>query len=127
MRADGAGATGVVLRRIAMPNVSISEKATEKILKDRETHSILSGTPLIPRLTYYYRSYSTLTDGRIIEHGPGFTLSFIEQSEAGQYQHLTIDLGSGCALLLAPSTFFQAGAHFIDWADQKFKLDSVVS
>jgi hypothetical protein len=85
----------------------------------------LTGKPLIPRLTYYYRSYSTLNDGRIIEHGPGFTLSFIEQSEARQYQYLTVDLDGGCMLLVGPSTFFQAGEHFIDWVDQKFMLDSV--
>jgi hypothetical protein len=127
MRPDGAGTTGVILRRITMPSIRISENATEKILKDRETHSTLSGKSLIPRLTYYCRSYSTLNDGRIIEHGPGFILSFIEQSEAAQYHDLTVGVGSGCTLLLAPSTFFQAGAHFIDWADQKFKLDSVLS
>jgi hypothetical protein len=127
MRADGAGTNRVVLRQIAMPSITISEKATEKILKDRENHLNLLGKPLIPRLTYYSRSYSTLNDGRIIEHGSGLTLSFIDRSEAGQYDYLTVDLGSGCTLLLAPSTFFQTGTHSIDWADQKFKLDSVVS
>jgi hypothetical protein len=78
-------------------------------------------------LAYYQRSYSTLNDGRVIEHGLSLIVSFIEQSEASQHQYLTVDLGSGCTLLLAPSTFFQAGTHFIDWVGQKFKLDSVVS
>ena len=123
MQADCAGGTGVILRRIGMPSIKISEKATEKILKDGETYATLSGKPLIPRLTYYYRSYSTLNDGRIVEHGSGFILSFIEQSEARQYHDLTVDLRSGSTLLLAPSTFFQTGAHFIDWVDRKFKTN----
>jgi hypothetical protein len=108
-------------------SVSISKRATEKILQGQRHSLDLVGKPPIPRLTYYYRSYSTLNDGRIVEHGPGFILSFIEQSEARPYHYLTVDLGSGCTLLLAPSTFFQAGAHFIDWADRKFKLKSVAS
>jgi hypothetical protein len=108
-------------------SISISKRATEKILKDRYRQSTLLGKSLVPCLNYYHRSYSTLNDGRIIEHGPGFFLSFIEQSEARPYHYLTVDLGSGCTLLLAPSTFFQAGAHFIDWADRKFKLKSVAS
>ena len=127
MRSDGAGTTRVISRPITMASIRISEKATEKILKDRETHATLSGKSLIPRLTYYCRSYSTLNDGRIIEHCPGFIMSFIDQSEAAQYHDLTVSFGSGCTLLLAPSTFFQTGTHSIDWVDQKFKLDSVVS
>jgi hypothetical protein len=107
--------------------ISISKRAMEKILKDLDDRSKLSRIALVPCLAYFRRSYSTLNDGRIIEHGPGLILSFIEQSEARQYNYLTVDLGGGCTLLLAPSTFFQAGAHFIDWVDQKFKLDSVIS
>jgi hypothetical protein len=108
-------------------SISISNRAADKILKDLDNRSKLLGIELVPCLAYYQRSYSTLDDGRIIEHGPGLILSFIERSEARQYHYLTVELGSGCTLLLAPSTFFQAGAHFIDWVDQKFKLDSVVS
>jgi hypothetical protein len=105
-----------------MSNISISKRAAEKILKDWD-HRL----SLAPCLAYYQRSYSTLNDGRVIEHGPGLILSFIEQSEAGQYHYLSFDLGSGCTLLLAPSTFFQSGTHTIHWVDQKFKLDSVAS
>jgi hypothetical protein len=110
-----------------MSSVSISKRAAAKILEDWDHRSKLLGIVLVPCLAYYQRSYSTLNDGRTIEHGPGFNLSFIEQPEAAQYHYLTVDLGSGCTLLLAPSTFFQAGTYSIDWADQKFKLDSVVS
>ncbi len=75
----------------------------------------------------YAKHNNTLNDGRIIEHGPGFILSFIEQPEAGQYDDLTVDFGAGCTPLLAPSTFFRGGVHFIDWVDRKFTLDSVAS
>jgi hypothetical protein len=116
-----------VLGKVSVSSISISKRATEKLLKDSDYRSKLRGVPLVPCLAYYQRSYSTLNDGRIIEHGPGLILSFIEQSEAGQYQYPTVDLGSGCTLLLAPSTFFQSGTHFIDLVDdQKFKLDTVV-
>ena len=116
-----------VLRQTTVSNISISISATEKILKDWHHRSKLLGKALVPCLAYYQRSYSTLNDGRIIEYGPGLLLSLIEQPEAGQYHYLAVDLGRGCTLLLAPSTYFEAGAHFIDSVDQKFKLDSVVS
>jgi hypothetical protein len=90
-----------------------------------DSHSQLLGRHVIPYLLYCQRSYSTLNDGRIIEHGSGLTLSFIEHYDANDGQYLSIDLSSDCTLLLAPLTFFQAGAHSIDWVDQKFKLTSV--
>jgi hypothetical protein len=103
-------------------SISISQRATEKILKDRDIHSQL-GRPVIPYLLHYQRSYSTLNDGRIIEHGPGFFLSFIEQSEASDDQYLSIDLGSNRTLVIGPATCFQDGVHSIDWVDWKFTSD----
>jgi hypothetical protein len=92
LRTDGAGAAGVVLTQISVSNISISKRAKEKILKDRDSQSALLGKSLVPCLNNYSRSYSTLNDGRMIEHGPGFFLSFIEQSEASDDQYLSIDL-----------------------------------
>jgi hypothetical protein len=79
---------------------------------------------VISCLQYYHRSYSTLNDGYIIEHGSGLALSFIAHHEARDYQYLSIDLSSDCTLLLGPLTFFQDGVHSIDWVDRKFKLTS---
>jgi len=76
-------------------------------------------------MLYCQRSYSTLNDGTIIEHGSGFTLSFIERFEVNKYETVPIDLGSDCTLMVGPSTFFQDGVHSIDWVDRKFKLNSV--
>lgn len=105
-----------------MSSISISKKATEKILKDRDIHSQLRRRPVIPYLLYYQRCYSTLNDGRVIEYGYRLALSFIEHYDANQY--LSIDLSSDCTLLLRPLTFFQDGVHSIEWVDQKFKLTS---
>ncbi len=110
-----------------MSSISISKTASEKILKDREVHSQLLGRIVTPYLLYYHRSYSTLNEGRIIEHGSGLTLTFIDHYDQSDDHYLSIDLGSNCTLVVGPSTFFQAGAHFIDWVDQKFKLTSVAT
>lgn len=107
-----------------MSSISISKSATEKILNDRDIHSQL-GRPVVPYLLHYQRSYSTLNDGRIIEHGSGLALSFIDHYDPSDDQYLYIDLGSNCTVVVGPSTFFQAGAHYIDWVDRKFKLTSV--
>jgi hypothetical protein len=109
-----------------MASVSISKTAAEKILKEKDIRSRFSGRPVIPRLHYYRRSYSTLNDGRTIEYGSGFSLSFVECDDAGDDQYLSIDLGRDCTLLVGPSTMFQAGVHSIDWFDQKFKLSGPV-
>jgi hypothetical protein len=107
-----------------MSSILISKRATGKILKDWDTHSKLWGRSVIPCLQYYHRSYSTLNEGRIVEHGSRLILSFIEQSEASQYQYLTVGLGSDCTILVGPSTFFQTGVHSIDWVDKRFNLTS---
>jgi hypothetical protein len=103
-------------------SISISKRATEKILKERDRQSTFLGKSLVPCLNYYTRSYSTLNDGRIIEHGPGFFLSFIEPSEARDDQYLSIDLGGNCTLVIGPATYLQDGVHSIDWIDWKFTL-----
>jgi len=108
-----------------MSKISISNRATEKILNDWNCRSTPAGAALAPCLAYFQRSYVKLNEGRIVEHGSGLILSFIEQSEARQYRYLAIDLDGGCTVFLAPSAFFQAGAHFIDWVDHKFKLEGV--
>jgi hypothetical protein len=108
-----------------MPNLSISKSASEKILRETDARSQFLGRPVIPRLSYYHRSYSRLDDGTTIEYGSGLTLSFAECEQAGDDRYLAIDVGSGCTLLVGPSALFETGLHSIDWGDRKFKLNSL--
>lgn len=107
-----------------MSNISISNAALDKIVEDTNSQTA-SGPRPIPRLLYYHRSYSTLNDGRIIEHGSGLTLSFVEPGEAKNDYYVPLYLDGGVILLIGPSAFFAAGRHEIDWVDRKFTLTSV--
>ncbi len=61
-----------------MSRIIISKLAIEKILKDLKYSELVKHEPLraIPVLRHYRRSFSTLKDGQIIEHGAGFMLIF---------------------------------------------------
>jgi hypothetical protein len=107
-----------------MSNISISKAALDKIIEDKSARTALSAHHLIPRLLYHHRSYSTLNDGRTIEHGPGLTLSFIEPDEAESDHYLPVDPEAHGSLVVGPSTFFRTGKHEIDWTDRKFTLKS---
>jgi hypothetical protein len=109
-----------------MASLSISKTAADKILRERDIRCRSLGRPVLPRLHYYHRSYSTLSDGRTIEYGSGLSLSFVDCEDAGGNQYLSIDLGSDCTLLVGPSTIFQSEVRAIDWDDQKFKLSDPV-
>lgn len=109
-----------------MPNIFFSKAAAEKITEDTK-YQPSSNAPLIPRLLYHHRSYSTLNDGRTIEHGPGLTLSFVEPKEANREYYLPLYLRDGLTLLVGPASFFGAGTHEIDWAGRKFTLNSVAT
>ena len=75
-------------------------------------------------MLYYHRSYSKFSGGHVGEYGPALILSFIERHAADDEQYLSIDIGNECTVVIGPATFFQDGEHMIDWADQKFKLES---
>jgi hypothetical protein len=108
-----------------MSKISISEVATDKILRDRRTFIGLRGRDLTPCLTYYSRCYSNLNDGRVIEHGSGLLLSFIEPAAAEDKQYLRIPLDSNCTVALHHYELFQMGGQSIDWVDRKFTLSSI--
>lgn len=75
-------------------------------------------------MTYYTRSYSK-TNNENIEHGPGFILSFIENT--GDEGYTLIRVEHEFPVCIGPSDMFDGGTHFIDWDDGKFKLTSIRS
>jgi hypothetical protein len=63
-----------------------------------------------------------LNDGRVIEHGSGLVLHFIEPCDAADERYLTIDLDGECMVALEPRDKFKAGLHSIDWVERKRKF-----
>ena len=106
-----------------MVKIRISESAVAKIRHDLAERSHFDGA-ILPLLLYYHRSYSTLNDGRTVEHGPGLSLSFVATERARDSQYLPLDLGHGCTVLIGPASFFQAGEHSIDLVENQFVLTS---
>jgi hypothetical protein len=107
-----------------VPGISISKSASAKILEEEDNRFEALERPMVPRLLYYHRSYSKLNRGRIREYGPVLIFLFIGRDEADDEWYLSVDIGNECRLVIGPATFFQVGEQSIDWADQKFKLES---
>jgi hypothetical protein len=77
----------------AMPQITISKLAVEKITKDPTFRQLREGAPMgaVPILFYYQRSYSTLKDGSIIEHGDGFGLNFVDPKDLKEQKTLLMN------------------------------------
>ena len=108
-----------------MSDISITKDASEKVLKERDGRCQFLGRQVVPRLAYYHRSYSKLDDGRTIEYGSGFVLSFIECSEVADDKYLRVELDNDYTVNITPAAHFRNGSHCIDWDDRKFTLASV--
>lgn len=108
-----------------MSDIIVSDMAKAKIMNEKENYEKSKRQSAIPQLTYYTRSYSTI-DHNNIEHGPGFMLSFVENTESNEgYTHVHVE--REFPFYIGPSAMFDEGTHFIDWSDGKFKLNSIRS
>jgi hypothetical protein len=106
-------------------HIFVSDMAKAKIINEKTAYEELNHQKVIPKLTYYTRSYSTINN-EITEYGPGFILSFIENLKNDEGYTLVVT-ESEFPIFVGPSTMFDQGAHLIDWVDDKFKLNSIPS
>jgi hypothetical protein len=108
-----------------MTSISISKAAARKISKHRD---YLSSTMvdkrggIVPSLVWSHRTYSTLKNGEVIEHGSRFYLSSVKLDEADQYVVVTLEDGSLVAI--RPVQKFNTGIHRIGIVDDRFTLHS---
>jgi hypothetical protein len=108
-----------------VPNIFVSQIAKEKMTNQNLAYDKSNNEKTIPQLTYYTRCYSTV-NGKIIEHGSGFIISFVKNENVGE-EYTSIDAGNDFRIFVGPSSIFDSGTHFIDWSDGKFKLNSTHS
>jgi hypothetical protein len=106
-----------------MSNIFVSDSAKTKIINEKEAYEKLKTQKILPQLTYYTRSYSSINDEQI-ECGPGFILSFTGNMEDNEGYTL-VHVESEFPIFIGPSAIFDLGTHFIDWDDGKFKHNSV--
>jgi hypothetical protein len=111
-----------------MPSITICQSAIEKITKElkfRQAHEIRPGDA-VPLLYYYQRSYSTLKDGTVIEHGDGFGLHFVDPADLDVSEgmvYLTIPVGDGTHVTVGGPKDIMSGRFRIGWAKNKFSLE----
>jgi hypothetical protein len=111
--------------KFIMSQVIISKSAIEKITNDPKFRQLREDkTDLkVPFLYYYRRSYSTLHDGTIVEHGDGFMLSFINRNELKETVDIvfkTVTLGEGLDILVGGPRLILSESFTIGWSNQKF-------
>ena len=107
-----------------MYSIYISDAAINRIRYEKSCLDNNSAIDLVPCINYYRRSYSTLRDGQIIEHGDGIVLSFIDKDCALDDQYMCITIDGGEIIAVSPSDHFKCGRHSIGWNNGKFKLGS---
>ena len=108
-----------------MTSILISKPAAHKISKHREYLSSTMGDnrdATIPSLVWSHRTYSTLKNGEVIEHGPRLYLSSVKLEEADQYVVVTLE--DGGLVAIRPVEKFSTGIHEIGLVDDRFTLHS---
>lgn len=115
-----------------MSRIIISKLAVEKITKDPKFRQLRESGPegAVPIFFYYQRSYSTLKDGSLIEHGDGFGLNFIDPKDIKASQGIAYEsnsIGDGVHVIVSgPAELLSSGFN-IDWSDNKFALGPATS
>jgi hypothetical protein len=110
-----------------VPSITISQSAIAKIAKElkfRQEYEIGSRSG-VPLLYYYQRSYSTLHDGTIIEHGDGFGLHFVDPADLMEQREIayeSIPIGDSANVIIGGPTELLSGGFEIDWSGKKFSL-----
>src|SRR5665213_1311690 len=110
-----------------MSHITIKKSAAGKLSSDPEFRRWCEGkSDKAPVLSYYRRSYSTLHDGTVIEHGDGFMLSFVdpkEVRETGDVTYETVALADGVDILVGGTRSILSEDFTIGWSNAKFTLE----
>src|SRR4029077_16320240 len=95
--------------------IRISRMAMHKIMKDHEYRVLLGKVDdeelSLPLLHFSHRHYTTLHNGKVIEHGPIFVLSSVGVRDLDQCT--IVELANGRRIALRPSEIFDTGIHRI--------------
>ncbi|MGO9685403.1 MAG: hypothetical protein ACLPTZ_22990 [Beijerinckiaceae bacterium] len=84
----------------------------------------------VPLLYHYQRSFSTLNDGKIIEHGAGFMLSFVNPKEIRETEEITyeaVGIADGINIIVGGTRAVLSSTFNIGWSNAKFTLEPQVS
>lgn len=112
-----------------MNQITISKLAIDRILNDPKFRQLRENNAReVPLLYYFQRSYSTLHDGTVIEHGDGFMLSFVnpaEIAETGDIAYKTV-ASEGVSIFIGGPKPLLSGSFTIGWSNAKFTLERSV-
>ena len=80
----------------------------------------------VPLLRYFYRCYSTLRDGTIVEHGDGFSLSLVKPDDArstDETAYEDVALPQGGNILVGVDRSVLKGDFSIGWVKSTFTFE----
>ncbi len=112
-----------------MPQITISKSAIEKISNDQKFRQSRedNASREVPLLYYYRRSYSTSKDGTVIEHGDGFTLSFVNQEEIAETKDIAYEavaVAGGVNIFVGGPRSLLSRSLNVGLSNAKFTLES---
>jgi hypothetical protein len=112
-----------------MSQITISKLAIEKIMGDPKFQEFREDEParLVPLLYYYQRSFSTLNDGKIIEHGDGFMLSFVNPDAIRETDEITyeaVGIVGGVNIVVGGTRAVLSNPFNIGWSNAKFTIET---
>ena len=111
-----------------MPHITLSQSAVDKLMADPKLRRWREGEPdrRVPILGYFRRSYTTLHDGTVVDHGNGFMLATIDPEDAEETKGIVLEsvaVAGGLDILVGASPSVMSGSFTIGWSDWKFTYE----
>ena len=111
-----------------MSRIALSKSAADKLIEDpnlRQRRNSMSD-PRVSLLRYFHRSYSTLHDGTVTEHGDGFTLTTIDPADAKETKSIvlkSVAVTDDINILVGGDESIMSGRFTISWSKWKFTYE----
>lgn len=115
-----------------MPRIALNKSAIDKLIEDPKLRQWQDGEPgrRVPFLGYFRRSYTTLHDGTVTEHGDGFTLTTIDPADAKETKGIvlkSVAVADGLHILVGGDESIMSGSFIIGWSKWKFTYEPKAS
>lgn len=111
-----------------MGRITISKSAVGKLIGDLKIRHDGSDEPgcVTPLLYYYHRSFSTLNDGTVIQHGDGFMLAYVNSEKIRKAEDITYEavaIVDGFEIIVGGPRSLMSSNFTIGCANGKFTFE----
>ena len=115
-----------------MSSVVLSKSAVNKLMNDPALYQWRGGAHnrRVPFLGYFRRSYTTLHDGTVIDHGDGFMLTTIDPDDVDETEGIvlrSVPVSAGLHILVGGNNAIMSDNFTIGWSDCTFTREPLIA